>query len=123
VLEDEREIKLGGEQLPEGGFAVDERVADVEQRMVCLGVRGEFGREHGEGREEHADAHVAGLEAGECGDLGLGELEPAEDGVGVPYQHRAGLGREDSLACAVDELRAQPRLEHGYLAGDCGLRE
>ena len=117
VLEDDRDVELGGCECAQGGTAVDEHVFDdVVLPVEELGVArfepgGELGREEDQRGEERSESHVSGAQAGELRDLRFGKLEPVEDDGRVLDQQLPRLGGVDTLLRASHQLRADASLE------------
>jgi hypothetical protein len=127
VLEDDGDVQLAVDQTGEGGGTVDEVVVDdlvllTEQIGVAvLQHHRDLGRQVYQGGEEGSETDVAAAQAGEIGDLRLGECEPAEDGLGMLDQQPARLGSQDSATAAAYQLRADLALQQGDLPRHRGL--
>ena len=78
-------------------------------------------RRHGEvesDRLEGGDPPPPGDPAGGSGQLGLRELGPPEQRLGVAHQHQRGVGQPDAPACRLEQLDARLAFQHGELLRD-----
>ena len=106
------------------GLRVEDGERDVQLR-VLLGEPAEQRREDdaagaGRGADLERPGELAGRVVGELVDDLLFEREQPLRGA---VELRAGLGRLDAPAGAVEQLRAEPLLERPHLQADRGLRD
>ena len=123
VLVHDREVELGE---PQGGQAVGGlEVVDRElERGVVASQGGDRRRHERLGRGlERGDAQPAGDDAGEPGEVRLGDLELREHRLGVGHERARRVGQPDAAAVALEQRDADLALERRELLRDRRRRE
>jgi len=118
VLLEDGQVELVGDQAGERGlrFAFGHL---GPHGGVGLGQDGEGGRDDRVGGGvEGGDADGAADAGGRGVQVGLGLLEPFEDGLGVLDEAFGGRGQPDAAARAFEQRDAGFGLEHAELLGD-----
>jgi hypothetical protein len=108
VLEHDGQVQRTLSQLVERGLAVDQVVDHGEAGMNGAERGSHLGGQVHERGEERSQTHRPAAQAAQRGDLGLGELESSQHGLGVAEEDPPRLGELHAVPGTAHQDGAQP---------------